>query len=289
MRMHCQLARLGIGPCFRPSCLDKPLFGVEIDNPIDRDNPYLEDVRPFGEEILSVISPERVTVLTGEFGSGKSEITLNFALMLARAGIPVSMIDLDIMKPLFRSRDAAKEIAHSGVEMIVPKGSLAQFEMPAVNPRVHAVLGSRRRRVMVDVTGADAGGTVIKGFKYLFGEKEEGCLLFVVNPYRPFSETPERIASGAELVARSSGIRPRSFVSNPNYGARTTEGDVLAGHETVERACELYGAPIQCLTVSKDLGADTIERIRKGAALPVVPIRRMLRPPWGESEEQESV
>jgi hypothetical protein len=262
---------------------------VEIDNATDRDDPGPEGVRPFGEEILRIISPRRVTIITGEFGSGKSELALNFALMLAEAKIPVSMIDLDIMKPLFRSRDAARELADSGVEMIVPKGSLAQFEMPAVNPRVHAVLGLKRRRVIVDVTGSDAGGTVIRGFEYLFGSKDEACLLFAVNPYRPFSETPERIVSGAELVESSSRIRPHGFISNPNYGARTTESDVLAGHETVQRACELYGEPIQCLTVSGALGEDAIARIRNKVTAPVIPIRRMLRPPWGETEEQESV
>jgi hypothetical protein len=265
--------------------MGQPLLGVEVDNATDRDESSLEGAGPIGESALKIISPKRVTVIAGEFGSGKSEIALNFALGVARAGFPVSMIDLDIMKPAFRSRDAAREVVGSGVEMVVPKGSLAQFEMPAVNPRVHAALRSRDRRVLMDVTGSDAGGMVVRGFKYLFEEAQECCLLFVVNPYRPFSETPDRIAAGARVVERSSTIRPHAFISNPNFGGRTTSDDVLSGHETVRAAADLFGVSLWCLTVSDGLGVDEIERIRSKTGLAVITIRRMIKPPWTDPEE----
>ncbi len=75
----------------------------------------------------------RVTVFVGHFGSGKTEIALNGALDLAATGEPVTLVDLDVVKPYFRSRAARNLLEQAGVELVAP-GRRARLRRPA-DPR----------------------------------------------------------------------------------------------------------------------------------------------------------
>ena len=49
--------------------------------------------------------PHRLTIVTGHYGTGKTEFSVNLALALAKEGRPVALADLDIVNPYFRSRE----------------------------------------------------------------------------------------------------------------------------------------------------------------------------------------
>ena len=100
---------------------------------------------------------KRVTVLVGHFGSGKTEIALNGALELAAAGTPVTVVDLDVVKPYFRSRSARAILADAGVGLVVPTGENVYADLPIVMPQIRTVIRSSEDRVIVDVGGDDSG------------------------------------------------------------------------------------------------------------------------------------
>ena len=49
------------------------------------------------------MSEKRVTLFAGHYGSGKTNIAVNYAKLLAAKGLAVTLADLDIVNPYFRA------------------------------------------------------------------------------------------------------------------------------------------------------------------------------------------
>ena len=60
----------------------------------------------------------RINIFCGHFGSGKTEVSLNYAIKLAEEGKKVTIIDLDIVNPYFRTADAEKILKEHNIELI---------------------------------------------------------------------------------------------------------------------------------------------------------------------------
>ena len=103
----------------------------------------------------------QVTVLVGHFGSGKTEIALNGALDLAAAGETVTLADLDVVKPYFRSRSARHILAAEGVNLIAPQGELVHADLPIIVPQVRDALRRPRGKTILDIGGDGTGARVL--------------------------------------------------------------------------------------------------------------------------------
>ena len=58
---------------------------------------------------------KRITLFAGHYGSGKTNIAVNYALHLKESGIDVKIADLDIVNPYFRTRDSEAELTEAGM------------------------------------------------------------------------------------------------------------------------------------------------------------------------------
>ena len=81
----------------------------------------------------------RYTVLTGNYGSGKTELALNIALRLAGAGKKVTLVDLDIVNPYFRSAEKAAEMEAAGIRVLMPTFAMTTVDIPALPAEIQSV------------------------------------------------------------------------------------------------------------------------------------------------------
>lgn len=226
------------------------------------------------ERIFARLEGKRNFVFLGEAGSGKSEISMAFARMLAaRSGLPVHFFDLDMTKPLFRSRDAGAALEADGVVVHFQE----QFmDAPTLVGGVGPLLRDPDCLVVMDVGGDYIGARSIGGFAPRLNGPD-GAVFYVFNPYRPWSDTIEHIDGtlGKILGVSHVGLDKLMLVCNPNNGIGTTPEEFAGG---LARTKELVGPylPIAFACVREELAADAAA----GADVPVLPLRLELRYPW---------
>ncbi|MDH7497453.1 MAG: hypothetical protein QHH05_03285 [Syntrophomonadaceae bacterium] len=228
----------------------------------------------------------RIIVVTGSFGSGKSEFSLNLALRLA-AGAPaasareVALVDLDIVNPYFRTREARALLESHGVRAVVPPGDLAYADLPIYGPGVAALIRNPAVRLVLDVGGDEMGATALGGLAPdLEGFDYDGIM--VVNPYRPFTRTARAIAAMAAGIQERSRLALRWLESNPNLGPHTTLDVVRRGHAVVVEAARLLGLPVLGLTVRRRFLDEWQVDLATELQVPVMPLEIYLSPPWLE-------
>jgi len=217
---------------------------------------------------------KRIAIFAGAFGSGKTELALNYAHRAAAEGRRVALADLDIVSPYFRSRDTAAELAAQGIEVIAPLGELAQADLPVISPRVRAALADPELMVVLDVGGDDAGATALGQFSDQLKSLPH-ALLLVVNTCRPFTRDVDGIANMVHTIERATHLTVTGLVANPNLGAETTAEIIRVGLARVEEAARNLNLPVAALAVRADLAAQVGE-----LTVPLFPLQIFLLPPW---------
>jgi len=204
-----------------------------------------------------------LTIFTGRFGSGKTEAALSYAQLLAQGprrssghtAELVILIDLDIVTPYFRSREVAEQMTQFGVKVIAPSIIGQHLDTPAITPQILGAIEQRDRPVVLDVGGDKQGARALGQFSPSI--RERGYTMhFAVNPYRPFTETVEGIASSIAEIESSARLQVTSLVSNPNLIGETTTEIIIEGHAKVEGFAQALGLPIAFICIESKLAAE---------------------------------
>jgi hypothetical protein len=212
-----------------------------------------------------------ITIFAGRFGSGKTETAVNYALALAGAsgcqvsgltsvaGQPagassgaaeVALIDLDIVTPYFRSRETADVLKERGVKVIAPAIIGQHLDTPAITPEILGTIQRPHELAVLDVGGDRQGARALGQFSAAI--RERGYTMhFVVNPYRPFTDSVDGLASSIAEIEQSARLRVTSLVSNPNLIVETTPDKIVAGHRQVEALAREIGLPIAFVCVER--------------------------------------
>lgn len=226
----------------------------------------------------------RVVVLTGAFGSGKTEIAINLALRWARRDEDdtpgrVALVDLDVVTPYFRSRDLSNVLSEFGVELVSPLTYGRYSEPTALTPAILGAIQDTSRTVVIDVGGDPAGAHVLARYSGYLAETDHELNL-VVNPRRPATATVDGVVRMAREIEAASRLRFAGLISNPNLMADTTTDTIREGHEVVLQAAARLGLPVRwlCIAATHARGRLTID-----PATPLLLLKRYLLPVW-ESE-----
>ena len=228
--------------------------------------------------IIGSFLPEKKNfVFVGEAGSGKSELAINFARRLVTmTDKPVHFFDLDMTKPLFRSRDAAAALENAGVIVHF----MEQFmDAPTLVGGVNPLLRDENALVIMDVGGDYIGARSIGGFAPRLN-RPDAAVLYIINSYRPWSDTIDHIDETLGKILGVSHIRLEQLflVSNPNNGPDTTLEEVLAGHRRTVELVSPY-IPVSFACARRELAAEAA----KALEVPVLPVTLELTYPWLET------
>jgi len=221
-----------------------------------------------------VIVQSRITFFVGHFGSGKTEIVLNEAVRLAADGVAVTVADLDVVKPYFRSRSARQLLDEAGVRLLVPTGENVFADLPIIVPQIRSALREPGRRVILDVGGDDTGARVIGSFADAIPRDETECLL-VLNFRRPSTPDPDRAVAMVRAIEQVGRLPVTGLVSNTHLLDETSVEVVMEGVRMAEETARLVGVPIRAVTVARGLAAE----LPAGLSFPVVEMERIVRPP----------
>ena len=164
---------------------------------------------------------ERINIITGHYGSGKTNIAVNMAIFLRQSYKKVYLVDLDVVNPYFRSADSKKVLENSGVELIVSSFANTNVDVPAVPSEVNAVFSDLESAAVFDVGGDDVGATVLGRYFNNFSDQIYD-MFYVINKYRMFTKTVEDTLSFMREIELKSRLKVTSIVNNSNLGTETT-------------------------------------------------------------------
>lgn len=222
-----------------------------------------------------ILFPAVNAVFLGEAGCGKSEIAMELALRLAALGDkPVHFFDLDMTKPLFRSRDAGHLLESAGVQVHFEQ----QFmDAPTLAGGIRTLLKDNNSYTVLDLGGDDIGARSVGGLAPLLN-RGETAVYYVINPYRPWSMDAAHIRGGLARILGVSHVQPEKlrFVGNPNLGAHTEAADVRAGAALLQKTVGAL-APVRFFCAKEELcGALPPD-------IPALPLRPRLTYEWEEA------
>ena len=214
---------------------------------------------------------KRVVLFMGHYGSGKTFCAVNYALALAKKGLPVSIYDLDIVNPYFRTVDAAKTLEKAGVELVVSPFAETNVDIPAMNAASYKMVDDKTRYAVLDIGGDERGALALGRFyEKINAENNFDCLL-VVNPFRPETRDIEGAITVKTEIETVSRIKFTGIVNNANLGTETTLEHILYGKEFCEKLGEKLGLPVKFSSVTANLYEKAQEKL--DSILPVEPIK----------------
>jgi hypothetical protein len=218
----------------------------------------------------------KITILTGHFGSGKTEIAINLALQERAIHPKVAINDLDIINPYYRTRDIENEFTKRDIELIAPKGHLATADLPIVSGEIYRVLHDPSYRLIID-SGGDKDGATALGQYYNEWKHMEPEMLFVLNGNRPYVSTVEGAMETIERIEEAARLKVTGIINNTNIGSETTIEEIEKGLLLAQKVSRKTNIPLLYNTISEQLKNETIEFAK---ANPVVYIQRYMRLPW---------
>lgn len=224
---------------------------------------------------------KKVTILTGHFGSGKTEIAINLAMQERKKYQKVAINDLDVINPYYRTRDLEFEFNKQDIELIAPKGHLATADLPIVSGEIYRVLHDPSYRIIIDA-GGDKDGATALGQYYNEWSQMNPEMLFVLNGNRPYVSTLEGAISTIERIEEASRLKMNGIINNSNIGSETTMEEVISGLELAQFVSEKTNIPLLFTTISFNL----LEESREFAMqYPVFYIQRFMKLPWEISQD----
>jgi hypothetical protein len=233
-------------------------------------------------------SLKRFTVVTGHYGCGKTNFSINLALDLARKGEQVTLVDLDIVNPYFRSSDSAALLAENGIALISPTFAGTTLDTPSLPAAIYSAFESAGR-VVFDVGGDDAGATTLGRYSGQIRALDYE-LLYVVNRYRNLTGTAAEAAALLGEIESASHLKATGVVNNSHLQKETTVATVLDSLAYAREAAELLGLPLVCTTVPARLASEFSQQAGDATSVEnAYPIEVYVRTPWesvaGAAEE----
>jgi len=187
---------------------------------------------------------KRLTIFAGHYGSGKTNLAVNYALKLKREGHEVKIADLDIVNPYFRTKDSEKELRDAGIQLISPAYANSNVDLPALPQEIYSLVQRRDFHAVMDVGGDDRGAYALGRYTPYILEENDYRMVFVANFYRPLTQTPEDALEVMREIEMACGIRFTCIVNNSNLGNLTTTADVAGTEEKTEELSRISGLPI---------------------------------------------
>ncbi len=219
---------------------------------------------------------KRFIVITGNYGSGKTELSLNLALHYAETE-KTTLVDLDIVNPYFRTGEKADMLRDAGVRVLMPTFAMTTVDIPALPAEIQSVFEVPSDRVLFDVGGDDTGAAALgRYYPSFMKERENTIVALVINCMRPLTMEEEDITDMARRIENRGRLRIDLLINNTNLADETTPEMIEKGEKTVLRCAEILGVPTVVTA-----GKPEILRLCR-LQTPIMEMQRYMKPDWME-------
>ena len=199
---------------------------------------------------------KRITLFAGHYGSGKTNIAVNYAKYLREQGNAVVIADLDIVNPYFRTKDSQEDLAAVGIKLISSKYANSNVDLPALPSEIYGIFEDKSSLAVLDVGGDDRGALALGRYTPLIKAEGDYEMLLVINRYRPLTRTADDCIEIMREVEEAGGLKFTGLVNNSNLGAETTPRDILDSVEYANEVSRKTGLPLRMTSVEKSLFAE---------------------------------
>lgn len=204
---------------------------------------------------------KRLTLFAGHYGSGKTNIAVNYALHLAKEGKPVCIADLDIVNPYFRTADSRQELESAGVELISPQFANSNVDLPALPAQAYKLVQDKRCYGIMDIGGDDRGAYALGRYVPYMKQEKDYRMVYVANCYRPLTRTAAEALEVMQEIEAACGLAFTDIVNNSNLASETDVQAVLNSRDYIQELSELSSLPVFMTTVRADLAEALREHI----------------------------
>lgn len=224
---------------------------------------------------------KRVMAIVGGFGSGKTEVAVNFVKYLASIEkTPPTIVDLDLVNPYFRSREAIAEMEELGVKVIVPRGGHYYADLPILLPEVRGAIEEGESRVVLDV-GGDAQGTRALGSMADSFDPDDYDMWMVLNSRRPATSDAAGSIKTMTRIEISAKLKFTGLIANSHMIDDTDEEILLEGYRLGREVSRETGLPLVFVSAKRRV----LEGMDTGVfECPVLPLTRSMLKPWERKE-----
>lgn len=196
---------------------------------------------------------KRVTVFAGHYGSGKTNISINYALYLRKSGLTVSIADLDIVNPYFRTKDGERALNGNEVRLISSKYAGSNIDLPSIPAEIYSLIDDKSIHAVMDVGGDDRGALALGRYADNIKEENDYDMLFVINKFRPLTANIKGVKEIKTEIEKAGKLPFTAIVNNSNIGDETTAVDVISSLKYAKEVAAEVGLPIKMTAVKKDL------------------------------------
>ena len=196
---------------------------------------------------------KRLTLFAGHYGSGKTNIAVNYAVLLAKENKKVCIADLDIVNPYFRTKDSERELEENGITLICSKYANTNVDLPAIPAESYRLVQDKSCFGVIDIGGDDRGAYALGRFADAIKAEGDYRMAFVLNRYRPLTSTVNDAIEIMREIETASGIKFNCIVNNSNIGSETTADIVIESLAFAEELSNNTGLPIWFHTAEKSV------------------------------------
>ncbi|MBR3970702.1 MAG: cobalamin biosynthesis protein CobQ [Ruminococcus sp.] len=216
---------------------------------------------------------KRITVITGHYGCGKTNLSVNLALNAAKIWDSVTVVDLDIVNPYFRTADFKKLFEENGINLIAPDFANTNLDVPSVQFDIeHLAAGDGC--LIIDVGGDDAGAFALgRHAQALRNYAHELDMLYVINQRRNLTESADDAVSLMYEIETAARMKHTAVVNNTNLGCETTADIIAQSAPFADEVAAKTGLPLAFTTCPKDL-CESLENPD------ILPIKVFVKPLW---------
>ena len=196
---------------------------------------------------------KRVSLFCGHYGSGKTNLAVNWAKALRAGGREAALADIDIVNPYFRSKDSESELRSLGIDVISLPFANSSVDLPSLPSEVYGLVQRRDRFAVLDIGGDDRGALALGRFAPYIAEENDYDMFFVVNFYRPLTRTAAAALDVLREIEAATPLRFTSIINNSNLGEETAPADIEKTCPEAQSLSRLTGLPVAFTSVCETL------------------------------------
>jgi hypothetical protein len=239
----------------------------------------LSDIFSLRIFLLMNIFLEGIVIISGNYGSGKTEVAINLAVYRKSQGVAVRVADLDIVNTYFRTREARSQLAELGIEVVLPPEQYMQADLPIISRSISGLIRHPSALTILDVGGNNVGAMVLASLADAFQDAPYQ-MLQVVNPFRPLTQTIEGAVKMKAEIEKASRMSVGGWIGNANLIDESTTESILSGYVFMKKLSEATGLPLVFITAPDFLLSELKPEL---FSCPILPIKRQLVPPWKQA------